>query len=33
MTLTELVRPGEKIDIMAVEKAILGNPSSKKVYT
>ena len=33
MTLTELVRPGEKIDIMAVEKAILGNSSNKKVYT
>lgn len=33
MTLTELVRPGEKIDIMGVERAILGNSSNKKVYT
>lgn len=33
MTLTELVKPGEKIDIMAVERAILGNSSDKKVYT
>lgn len=33
MTLTELVRPGEKIDIMAVERAILGSSSNKKVYS
>ena len=33
MTLTELVRPGEKIDIMAVERAILGSSSDKKVYS
>ncbi|MBQ1171846.1 MAG: flagellar brake protein [Lachnospiraceae bacterium] len=33
MTLTELVRPGEKIDIMAVERAILGSASNKKVYS
>ncbi len=31
--LTELVRPGEKIEIQAVEKAILGASSNKKVYT
>ena len=33
MTLTELVRPGEKIDVMAVERAILGSSSDKKVYS
>lgn len=31
--LTDVVRPGEKIDIQAVERAILGNASNKKVYT
>lgn len=33
MLLTELVRPGEKIEIQAVEKAILGSASNKKVYS
>lgn len=33
MKLTELVRPGEKIEVMAVERAILGSASNKKVYS
>lgn len=32
MLLTDLVRPGEKIEIQAVERAILGSASNKKVY-
>lgn len=32
MNLTELVNPGDKIEIMAVERAILGAASDKKVY-
>jgi c-di-GMP-binding flagellar brake protein YcgR len=31
--LTELVRPGEKIEIQAVENAILSSSAKKKVYT
>ncbi|MCR5654333.1 MAG: flagellar brake protein [Lachnospiraceae bacterium] len=32
MTLTEVVRPGEKIELMSKEKAIKGNGSNRKVY-
>jgi c-di-GMP-binding flagellar brake protein YcgR len=31
--LTDLVRPGEKIEIQAVENAILGSSTTKKIYT
>ncbi|MGN0131777.1 MAG: flagellar brake protein [Lachnospiraceae bacterium] len=31
--LTEFIRPGDKIEIQAVEQAILGSASNKKAYT
>ena len=31
--LTELVRPGDRIEIKAVAHAIMGNASGKKAYT